>query len=183
MYLRRYCIVTRRNGAQAYDLYDTMNRQAYFRDNGRFRFDAASRNIEALHRIRGGETPAMDAVFFEPHFVGRGIDEPTEPMRMNTAAWWHQHGVRVPMDAFDNQEFEIQAVEAVDTIEVAHAIWNLNANDDGEVTTETEPETDTSNEVSLVADIGDFDVDEEAIDEVFNMDFDFDNDENAEPAV
>jgi hypothetical protein len=123
-YLRRFCIITRRNGAKAYDLYETMNRQAYFRDNGRFRYDAASRNIETLMAIRAGEVNAMDSELWDVTLPQLG-QYGRAPDRMNNAGWFFQHGVEVPMEVYDEQEWDLQAIDAAEQAEAAHALWNM----------------------------------------------------------
>ena len=124
-YLLRYCLVTTRNGAKAYDLYETMNRQAYFREQGRYRWDAASYNIESLMAIRAGTQNQITAQFYDPSFCAQGITEPQTPTRLNTYAFWHQHGVEIDMRVYDSAVWEQEALESVETIEAAHELWNL----------------------------------------------------------
>lgn len=138
-YLRRFCLITTRNGAKAYDLYETMNRQEYFRANGTFRHDAAKRNIATLMIIRGQDTPAMDCIFFD-------VSQP-DPRRpstqalqvQQTAGWFFQHGVQVDMSIYDEQEWEVQAAErAADVdaaLELAHFVWNETEGDVASVDT------------------------------------------------
>lgn len=141
-YLRRYCVIARRTGVKAYDLFETMNRQAYFRDRQVYRFDAAERNIATLMAIRAGEVNAMDSDLYDPTFMEVGRPEPRHPMKMNCAGWFHQHGVEVDMAVYDNEEWDNRCVEAtIQAEEVAAA-----ENDDG---------------------IGDFEVDEDMTNELF----------------
>ena len=149
-YMIRYALVTRYDGAKAYDLYETMNRQAYFRDNGRFRWDAATANIDALLSIRNGDVQAVEAAFYVPLWP---VVADSPMLRMPSRFFFAEHGVEVDMTVFDQdrqeQEFEEMMVAAAaeaeaalmladlvdadadDTIEHAHALWNLW--DDGEV--------------------------------------------------
>lgn len=122
-YLRRYAICTTRNGATAYDLYDTMNRQAYFRDNGNFRFDAATLNIDSLQKVRNGEAVLMDSAFYDVTPLAG------ELIRFGVDKWFAHHGVRVEMATYDEQEWEFQAAEAAAdaeaAVEDAHLLYNL----------------------------------------------------------
>lgn len=124
-YLRRYCIIARRTGTKAYDLFETMNRQAYFRDRQVYRFDAAERNIETLMAIRAGEVNAMDSDLFDPTFIADGRPEPRYPMKMNVAGWFHQHGVEVEMAVYDNEEWDNRCIEATIQAEEERAAEQL----------------------------------------------------------
>lgn len=135
-YMIRYALVTRYDGAKAYDLYETMNRQAFFRDNGRFRWDAASANIDALLSIRNGDVQALDGVFFVPLWPA----VPNAPMlRIPSRYFFAEHGIEIDMAVYSEARRELEFEEAMvvatqeaeDTVEYAHALWNLW--DDGEI--------------------------------------------------
>lgn len=152
-YLRRFVILTTRHGARAYDLYDTMNRIAYFRDQGTYRFDTSAWNIDILSQARGGDINLMDTVMFEMTF-----EQPTDPVeRMSAPIWFDMHGVRVDMAIYDQQEWDIGAAEAVDVVEHAHALWNLW--DDGVASQDETDDDDVSglfsDEVSIDNEIAD----------------------------
>ena len=119
MYLQRYVNVQTRHGMKAYDLYETMNRQQYFKDNGVFRADAAQRNIEALMCVREGTINAMDAAYYHTHHE----ENNNISLRcMGPQAFWKHHGVEVDMCAWHLQEQEREAQEIQ---EDAHLLWNL----------------------------------------------------------
>lgn len=160
MYLRRYCVTTNRDGARAYDLYETMNRQAYFRDNGRYRWDAATLNIETLMRIRSGEQNAMDARFYNPIDWNQG-ERLDRRHCVHPFFWFARHGVEVSMNVYDEQEWEIQAIEDATEVEAAHALWNLW--DDGEASQEATVDSDLS-------DITDQEIEEMLQDAIGNLD-------------
>lgn len=123
-YLRRYCIITRREGAKAYDLYHTMMRLEWFRDQGIYRYDAVRRCLETLSGIREGRINAMDSMLFDPHFMPAGRRDPMYPIRMHPAGWFFQHGVQVPMERFDEETWDIGCLEAADAAEALVAVRN-----------------------------------------------------------
>lgn len=129
-YLRRFTIITDRNGARAYDLKHTMDRLGHYRDNGAFRWDAASANIATIEAIRGGEMVAMDGVYWN-------TDMPSDryaPMVAEAPRiFWFRHGVQVDMRFFDDETFEIEAVEATEAAERAYEEWNQNGDNDSVV--------------------------------------------------
>jgi hypothetical protein len=126
MYLLRYVNIQTRDGMKAYDLYDTMNRQKYFKDNGAFRCDAAERNIDSLMRIREQSVNAMDAAFFHTHHEAGNY----MTLRcMGPQAFWKHHGVEVDMSAWNLQEQDREQQEAV---EDAHLLWNFRQDEDFE---------------------------------------------------
>lgn len=119
MYLLRYVNIQHCDGMKAYDLYETMNRQKYFKDNGAFRCDAAERNIDSLMRIREQSVNAMDAPFFHTHHECNNY---IALRCMGPQAFWKHHGVEVDMMAWMLQEEDRENQEV---IEDAQALWNF----------------------------------------------------------
>jgi hypothetical protein len=140
-YLRRYVILTNRHGARAFDLYETMNRIAYFRDNRTYRYDTSNWNIDILSQARNGEINISDTVMYEMTF-----ENPTDPVeRMSANIWFDIHGVRVDMAVYNEQEWDIAAADATDTVEHAHLLWNLW--DDG-IASQSETDEESLSDIS-----------------------------------
>lgn len=120
-YLRRYAILTNRQGARAFDLYATMNRIAYFRDNRTYRYDTSNWNLDILSQARSGEINLSDTIMYEMTY-----EDPLDAVeRMSAGIWFDIHGVRVDIGVYNEQEWELAAVEAADAVEHAHLLWNL----------------------------------------------------------
>lgn len=127
-YLRRYVTVARLTGITAYDIYETMNRQEYFRQSGAFAWDAVDYNLRQLSRVRAGEAEPLEVGFFCPYPTERTLTGSMKVITPND--FWRTHGVPVDMAIYDESVWEQQAIEAANTIEDAHLLWNLW--DDGE---------------------------------------------------
>lgn len=138
MYLIRYVNVQTRNGYKAFDVFETMNRQAYFRTTGEYRYDASSRNIESLMRIRAQEIGHMEAGFYD---VYHSEDNDLRLRCIGPQRFWATHGVQVDMSHFYAQQQEIEA-QAI--IEDAHLLWNLWDDDE-----RLDPVTDNDSTSSL----------------------------------
>lgn len=121
-YLLRYTAMFTNNNGVAYDLYETMNRMEYFKQGGQFRWDAAQRNIETIMAIREARTLAMDARFYKCYLPLPG-DGPSMVAYSDTRDFFRDHGVRVSMDTFVEQD-QNGVTDAVAAQEDAHLLWN-----------------------------------------------------------
>jgi hypothetical protein len=115
--LRRFTIITRRTGAKYYDIYLTMERQEYYGRRGDYNWEAWQRNCDALSNIRYGAV-AMDSEFFD-------VYERRFLQRLGAAAFFHQHGVECPKEAFEEQEEEARMLEVAEQAEAALALINI----------------------------------------------------------
>jgi hypothetical protein len=139
-HLRRYAIITDRHGQTAFDVYETMNRLEYFMGSGHFRVDAVLKNLETLSKIRAHELSPLDGSYFDPHF-----SEHVPVRYISPRGFWYNHGVKVGIRHFEEQErefdFESAMVEAAIAVEDAHLLWNL-YDDGAQDSTATDPITD-----------------------------------------
>lgn len=129
MYLTKWAVFEHAHGRIPYDLKETMDRLAHFRDRGDINSDAASHNIEEIMRIRAGEVTPMTAVFYDTTLALRRI------RRQANSDFWSQHGVTLGTDDWRqireeedaaNAMLAIQAqADAVQAQEDAHLLWNL----------------------------------------------------------
>ena len=130
MYLNRYAVVYHGGNANAYDLYDTMNRQAHFRETGFYNFGRASANIRTLQRIRNGELTATEATFMAPREVEPHWDV---NVPLTSHEFFSVHGIRVNISFYEDEQNDIveqeQAARALleirNDVNDAHMLWNL----------------------------------------------------------
>lgn len=115
-------------GMVAFDLYETMNRQQWLVEQGRWPVWSGTRNVQTLSSCRYGDLQAPSAVFFG------GTDQIT---RMFGGEWFKTHGIAVDMRLYDNQIWEDRAMnEAHEQVESAFALWELNHEDLSQEVTE-----------------------------------------------
>lgn len=154
-YLIRYCVIDHGGNAGqiAYDIYETMNRLAYFRDRGMFRHDATERDLQELSRIRNGDVIDPSApTFWCPRLPAQGGDDVL--VLLTGKQFFRDHGVAVNMEIFYEQvreqemdpawdddlweeTFENACIEAANDAEAAQLIWNMRV-EDAELTSDTD---------------------------------------------
>ena len=105
-------------GMVAYDLYETMNRQQWLMDQGRWPYVSGHTNVQTLSSCRFGDLEAPSAIFFG------GTDQIT---RQFGGEWFRSHGIEVDMRLYDNQIWEDRAMnEAHEQLAAGFALWELN---------------------------------------------------------
>ena len=105
-------------GMVAYDLYETMNRQQWLVEQGRWPVWSGTRNVQTLSSCRYGDLEAPSAIFFG------GTDQIT---RQFGGEWFRSHGIEVDMRLYDNQIWEDRAMnEAHEQLSAGFALWEMN---------------------------------------------------------
>ena len=136
--LRRFVTVPYYDiGIIAVDLYETMNRVEWFRQQGHFSEDEAVFNMALLSRIRNGELE--EALWSQQMFRPMTSMENAVPFKH----WMRSHGVRVSMTVYDEAVFEEQMAEAAAALEDGHLFWNLYDDDASDSGLITQPPTDS----------------------------------------
>lgn len=137
-YLLKYCVIYHTSGGPtAYGLKETMDMMGWMRDNGRYHWGRCTSNIRVLEKIRRGELVAQDATFLCPRkedhlgFLARPL---------SSREFFSVHGHAVGMAHFTEEQRMLSnqmhidewagisdeaAVDAAETTEYAHALWNL----------------------------------------------------------
>lgn len=133
MYLIRFCVIDHgaRTGRRAYDMYETMNRLAFFQQRELYRHDAVVFNIDLLERARSSDHLACNVMYQDPRKTINGIDcTARPPVYIEAEMFFENYGVRCETSCFEEERhelFDTAMVDAVEAQEDGHRLWNMSA--------------------------------------------------------